>query len=89
MCIIEFYFVIGKGNWVYLEEKNSRPGAKIPTKLKLLWKYYNRIIIKTFRKHLFYFKQQNAMSFKVSLEVIILRRRTSIYNETLFFTKMA
>ena len=36
MSIIEFYFVIDKGNWVYLEEKNSRPGAKIPTKLKLL-----------------------------------------------------
>ena len=48
MSFIQFNFLNVKGNWAHLAEKNSRPGAKITTILRLIWKCLNYIIIKTF-----------------------------------------
>ena len=52
-----------KGNWAYLTEEYSRPGAKIITIFRISWKYFNWIIMKTLLKHLFYFEQLNHVLF--------------------------
>ena len=35
MSFIQFHFINVKGHWVYLAEKNTRPGAKIITIFRL------------------------------------------------------
>ena len=53
-------------NWTHSAEKNSQPGAKNNTIFRLSWKCLNRIIIKTFYKHLVCFEHQNhVILFKV------------------------
>ena len=37
-----------KRNWAHSAGKNSQPGAKITRIFMLSWKYFTRIIIKTF-----------------------------------------
>ena len=60
LYFIGFYSVNVTEIWAHLAEKSSRLGAKS-------LQYFNRIIIKTFQKHLFYLEQQNhVMLFKVS-----------------------
>ena len=66
ISIIWSYFIYDKGNWSHLAVKKSQPRAKVTTTFKLSWKYFNRIIIKTFWKHLLSFGQQNHVRlFKV------------------------
>ena len=43
-----FYSINIKGHWAHLAEKYPRAGVKITTIFSLSWKYFSRIIIKTF-----------------------------------------
>ena len=45
---LSFYSVNVKGNCAHLSEKNSRPGGRMTTIFRISWKYFNRIVIKTF-----------------------------------------
>ena len=45
---VYFHSVNVRENCTHQAEKNSRPGAQITTILRLSWKYFNCIIIKTF-----------------------------------------
>ena len=48
IAFVQFHSVNVKGYWTHVAEKNSQPGAKITTIFRLSYKYFNRIIIKTF-----------------------------------------
>ena len=60
MFFIWFHFANVKGNWTDLAKKNLQPGANINAIFRLsLKKCLNRIIIRTFPKHLICFEHQN------------------------------